>query len=171
MAGGEFPNLSKPSEGMEITSPKDAHYNCIGWAADDKVLRFWWPTTLYYWPRGVAREVSRDAFVAAFQTRGFEPCDDESLEDGYIKIALYEQGGEPTHAARQLPDGRWTSKLGKNHDITHNTVRGVEGPLYGRAVLYMRRPIAPAAPPVSPTSTLHATDGHDVDDGPAPDGS
>ena len=31
---------------------------------------------------------------------------------------------EVTHAARQLPSGKWTSKLGDADDIEHNTLEG-----------------------------------------------
>lgn len=54
---------------------------------------------------------------------------------------------EPTHMARQLPDGTWSSKLGPNEDITHFTLDALES--YGRAhgardeygcdVLYLKR--------------------------------
>ena len=44
-----------------------------------------------------------------------------------IRIALYCLDGRPTHAARQLPDGKWTSKLGNGPVVTHNTPHGVEG--------------------------------------------
>jgi hypothetical protein len=51
-------------------------------------------------------------------------------------------GGEPTHAAKQLPDGRWKSKLGDFEDIEHNTVKAVEDDYcYGTVVQYMKRPI------------------------------
>jgi hypothetical protein len=44
------------------------------------------------------------------------------------------------HAARQLPTGRWTSKLGKAVDIEHDTPEGVTGPVYGAVVKFLRRP-------------------------------
>ena len=46
----------------------------------------------------------------------------------------------PTHAAKQLPNGRWTSKLGRSQDVEH-TLEGLEGSAYGRARLVMRRPV------------------------------
>lgn len=56
---------------------------------------------------------------------------------------------EPTHMARQLANGMWTSKLGGNEDITHFTLDALEsyGPIrirdeYGCGVIYMRRFIA-----------------------------
>jgi hypothetical protein len=92
------------------TSPYKRRYNCFAWAAGDDGN--WW-CPLAYWPEGVPREDTLEAFVAAFETRGYAECADSSLEDGYEKVALYavrEAGVDvPTHAARQLVDGRWTS--------------------------------------------------------------
>ena len=58
-------------------------------------------------------------------------CLEETLESGFEKVALYGSGFMYTHAARQLPDGRWTSKLGQKEDITHNTPDDVAGGVYG----------------------------------------
>ncbi len=49
--------------------------------------------------------------------------------------------GLPTHAARQLASGRWTSKLGKAEDIEHD-LHDLEGDLYGIVVLLMKRPLS-----------------------------
>jgi hypothetical protein len=51
--------------------------------------------------------------------------------------------GSPTHAARQLDNGRWTSKLGELEDIEHS-LRDLEGAAYGTVVQVMKRP-RPAA--------------------------
>jgi hypothetical protein len=42
-------------------------------------------------------------------------------------------------AARQQVDGSWTSKLGKQIDISH-TLRGIEGSVYGQVIDFMKRP-------------------------------
>ena len=80
-----------------------------------------------------------DLFLAA----GYELCGDGNLEDGYEKIAIYAKDGEPTHAARQLGDGRWTSKLGKYEDIEHDSLDALNGEgfgEYGSVALFMVRP-------------------------------
>ncbi|KYC37161.1 hypothetical protein WA1_46890 [Scytonema hofmannii PCC 7110] len=51
-----------------------------------------------------------------YQTFGYTRCNSFELESGFQKIAIYtkpsgELDGVPTHVARQLPNGRWTSKL------------------------------------------------------------
>jgi hypothetical protein len=35
------------------------------------------------------------------------------------------------HFAWQLKDGNWTSKLGKDVDISHKTLQAIEGEIYG----------------------------------------
>ena len=71
----------------------------------------------------------------------FEECANSQLEAGFEKVALYATDrGTVTHAARQLKNGLWTSKLGPNHDVEH-TIEALEGGLYGRAIKFLRRAI------------------------------
>ena len=85
-------------------------------------------------------EVTLVAFIEAFMALSYEKCEDGSLEDGYQKIALFADDSDlPTHAARQLPNGAWTSKLGRLEDIVHDAVEDVSGPTYGAPVQFMRR--------------------------------
>jgi hypothetical protein len=80
------------------------------------------------------------AFMAVFSLLGYELCETAAPEPGYEKIALFaDSSGTPTHAARQLPDGRWTSKLGNLEDIEHD-LDDLSGKLYGRVAQLMRRP-------------------------------
>ncbi len=141
----DFPNLQ---EG-DYTKKSDAtrEYNCIAWAAED-TSAWWWPSLdlgRSYWPEGIPREETVDAFVAAFRTKGYEACDTGVLEKGFEKVALYVDAQIiPTHAARQMENGQWTSKLGEFEDIDHLTVECLQGDgqgQYGRAFLYMKRPI------------------------------
>ena len=74
-----FPGLN--SENTRITSPKDRSYNCIAWAAGDS-RRFWWPGVDGYWPEGVLRDESVDAFTAAYEALGYSPCRDGAFEGG-----------------------------------------------------------------------------------------
>jgi len=121
-----FPNLA--AHGYRETSPVSTVYNCIAWAAgvDDD---WWWPDPGFvsYWPETAPRAETLDAFQAVFTSLGYEPCSDGKLEPGFEKVAFYARDGKPKHAARQLPDGFWTSKLGPAIDITH-TLDGLEGP-------------------------------------------
>ena len=60
---------------------------------------------------------------------------------GYEKIAIYAFVGQFTHAARQLDNGQWTSKLGFREVITHPTLAALSGGIYGNVHCIMRRPI------------------------------
>ena len=124
----------------DITSPRDRAYNCIAWAAGQSDA-WWWPdpTGQYYWPASVPRQESVDAFVAAFGSLGYVQCDDEQPETGFDRVALFARAGTPTHAARQLRSGLWTSKLGQDVDIIHS-LRALEGDRYGTVATVMKRP-------------------------------
>jgi len=94
-----------------------------------------------YWPPNVDRNTTLDSFLRAYGTLGYAPCADDTLEAGFEKIAIYvDIVGEPTHAALQLADGRWTSKMGDFEDIEHLTPQDVGGPGYGKPHSYMKRP-------------------------------
>ena len=132
-----FPNLSR--DDYQIVSDPDPLYNCIAWALGIND-QWWWPIRGSYWPSEVPREETVEAFIRAFGTRGFEPCSDGSMDPGFEKIAIYaDSRGTPTHAARQVENGRWISKIGGYVDIEHHTLRGLEGPTYGTAIMFLRR--------------------------------
>ena len=80
------------------------------------------------------------AFEAAYGTLGYEPCDDSEVESEYEKIVIYvKSNNEPSHVAKQLPDGRWSSKLGMLIDIAHVDLECLVGDFYGRPSVFMRR--------------------------------
>jgi hypothetical protein len=114
-------------------------YNCIAWACgrDD----VWcWPDEYgqYFWPIP-RRECSINAFVELFASIGYSPCINASTENGFLKIALYVKAGQITHAARQLPTGKWTSKLGQYIDIEHDFSEVLDGPEYGTASIFLKK--------------------------------
>jgi hypothetical protein len=126
-----------------ITSPADDRYNCIAWAAHDKE-RWWRPDEDSYWPEEAPREESIAAFITAYGALGFVSCDDSLLEPGYEKVAIYSgPDGTPTHVARQLPSGVWSSKLGQLQDIQHH-LDDLAGSAYGSCAHFLKRerPIA-----------------------------
>jgi len=83
--------------------------------------------------------------IDAYAHCGYELCSDAELADGYEKIAIFERDNEPRHVARQLPTGKWTSKLGDQVDIEHHDVESVGGVLYGEPTVFLRRPVLSAA--------------------------
>jgi hypothetical protein len=120
------------------SSPATWIYNCIAWAAG-VTDTWWWPVPGRYWPFGVPREETITAFLALFATLGYTPVATHDLEADVEKIALYATDGTPTHAARQLPSGMWTSKLGPSIDIEHATPDAVAGGVYGEVVAILGR--------------------------------
>jgi hypothetical protein len=135
-----FPGLR--GTGYQVTSPLDKTYNCIAWAAGD-TSRWWWPVDAdplqkAYWPPNALRTLTLEAFCEAFATLGYAVCNDDRSEAGYEKVALFALLGEPKHAARQLPSGRWTSKLGRGEDIEHG-LHDLTGMVYGSVVLVLKR--------------------------------
>jgi hypothetical protein len=135
-----FPGLHGAS--FQVTSPATEIYNCIAWAAGD-VGRWWWHDVLgqRYWPPGVVRAETLAAFQDAFASLGFVLCQTSDVDPGFEKIALYAVDQDPQHAARQLANGRWTSKLGELEDIEHS-LADLEGVEYGKVVVLMKRPIS-----------------------------
>ena len=135
----DFPNTK--IEPFIQTSYEDVRYNCIAWAASDDTR--WYepdPYGIYYWPINIDREYTTEAYINLYETLGYLRCNNGDLETGFIKIAVFENGGLPSHAARQLTDGNWTSKLGKNIDVTH-TIFSIEDGLYGVVIQYLRKPV------------------------------
>jgi hypothetical protein len=138
-----FPGLR--GSGYEVQSPPDDVYNCIAWAAGaTNTSRWWWPfgdPQRTYWPEGVPREETAEAFRQLFETLGYAVCGHAEAGPEFEKVALFADAqGCPSRAARQLPGGRWTSKLGAQEDVEHG-LQDLEGTEYGAVVLIMKRPL------------------------------
>ncbi len=134
----EFPGLR--SGGYEVSSAATPAYNCIAWALGD-TSNVWWPDRQRQceWPRLTPREWTIDAFVLAFATFGYTLSDNSNLETGIEKVALYALNAKPMHASRQLDDGMWTSKCGRDADIRHE-LAALEGSEYGKVTAILARP-------------------------------
>jgi hypothetical protein len=147
-----FANLAVAD--YQVTSKATEEYNCISWSVhvEDQVI---WPDEdeQFSWPVNLPRSESVEVFTEFFVAAGYELCDDGELDAAYEKVALYVDDGLVVHAARQLPNGRWTSKLGAECDICHNMLGGLEGPVYGQVSVYLRRMqsgVKPTLPPLHP---------------------
>ncbi|HEX8360526.1 MAG TPA: hypothetical protein VF613_10475 [Longimicrobium sp.] len=138
----KFPSLGDTR--FRVTSPATGEYTCIGYAAGD-ADRVWlpdpWPEGVYYWPEGVPREHTIGAWTRVFESIGYRPCENRELERDIEKVAVYADARGPQHVARQLPNGRWTSKVGTMEDIEHE-LYGLEGASYGEVMLVLGRKIA-----------------------------
>ena len=133
-----FPDLR--TAGYRVTSPATPSYNCFAWAGED--TRNWWqPLELhgYFWPAEIPAELTLESLAAVYQGLGYSACDSAEFELGFEKIAIYaEPDGTPTHAARQISSGAWTSKLGELEDIEHLTLASLET-FYGKVRKILRR--------------------------------
>ena len=134
-----FPDLRET--GYQITSPATPSYNCFAWAGDD--TRYWWqPIALrgFYWPDEIPGELNMENLTAVYKLLGYSVCESREVEAGVEKIAIYaEADGMPTHAARQLSSGKWTSKLGELEDVEHAALEGLER-FYGKVKQILGRP-------------------------------
>ena len=131
----EIPGLK--ASGYEVTSQPSNVYNCVAWAAG--VDTDWWSHLIgYYWP--ARRSPAVEALVEVFVNLGYEICDNRDREPGFEKVAVFGRSGRWSHAARQIEDGRWTSKLGPDEDIIHSSPDDLAGQLYGEVHCIMRRP-------------------------------
>lgn len=135
-----YPRLN--SGEYRITSPESELYNCVAWALKEQD-RLWWPepTDGYFWPQNIPVEETLETFLMLFLSLGFETCQGVQQEEGYEKIAIYvDEDGIPNHTARQLPSGKWTSKLGDLEDIEHE-LEGLtgSGSAYGVVEIVVKR--------------------------------
>jgi len=134
----DFPRLQQ--SGFIEISPRDKTYNCIAFAVGRKDA--WWqafPAPGYYWPPFVPNDESVDALTRLFETLGYAVCPDGKYESEYDKVAIYATGSEYTHAALQVREDWWASKLGKSIDIQHR-LDALEGGIYGQVARFLKRP-------------------------------
>ena len=135
------------------TSPPTPRYNCTAWA-NGSAARWWDPSKGYFWPKGIPRDGTIDAYTRLFELCGFKRCTTGEVESTVEKIAIYGDGFVFKHVARQLENGNWTSKLGRLADIEHRELDWLIGDAYGVVVLYMSRarlhPLAGKLPPITP---------------------
>lgn len=140
-----FENPKFPNSRIDpflLTSPQTPIYNCIAWAYG-VIDKWYWPDTsgIYYWPDNIPREERIDSFIELFESIGYKICDDGELEEKFQKIAIYADNlSNPTHSARQLKNGLWTSKLGQSFDVTH-TIYSMSDGFYGSVSVFMKREI------------------------------
>ncbi len=124
-----FPGLATTP--WSIKSPLDDCYKCIAWAACRTDIQ-WWPAAGNpdaYWPPGADYNDSVDAFIQAFGTIGYRPCEDSKFQIGYQKVAIYASSDRRVlHMARQHFFGRgWLSKCGSLEDIQHADLECIAG--------------------------------------------
>ena len=131
-----FPNLN-PDEYI-VTSEETSSYNCLAWAAEDNTR--WWGVE-DYWPESAPKVWTLESLETIFENIGYERCESADYELDFVKVAIFVDADEvPTHVARQLRSGNWTSKLGEWEDIEHKNPEGLAGTasIYGKVALVMK---------------------------------
>jgi hypothetical protein len=126
----------KSEETPVIRSHIVPSYNCIAFAAGD-TTRWWEPDQAgqYFWPSHIPREYTVERCVEVFEWLGYEKCANATPESGFEKVSVYYTPvgnpwiprGSPTHAALQMDNGIWKSKLGPWEDIEHLTLECLNG--------------------------------------------
>jgi hypothetical protein len=132
----DFPRLAAGT--FRVTSPPNFNNNCLAWAAGD-ATRWWEKAKGAFWPDDRIPDDEVGGWVRIFQMQGYSEASDSDFEAGFEKVAIYAGAEGPTHAARQLPSGEWTSKLGPGYDIEHQRPEVLEGGIYGAVVQVLRR--------------------------------
>ena len=124
-----FPNLI--NNHCKIIHPLSRHYNCISWTVNDQ-KKWWWPDQdrLHYWPDEAIRDESIEAFIQFYGLMGYVVCENGSTEEEFEKISIYIVNGKPIHAARQLNNGKWSSKIG-GFEVIEHTLEALTGSEFG----------------------------------------
>ena len=150
------PNYQEGING-ETTSGQTSLYNCIAYSVWNEFTYIWPdPDEEYAWPPTIPRNDSIEAFLEFYRLCGFEQCVDIVPEPGHEKIIIYELNGRVAHAARQLNDRQWTSKVGDLTDVMHINPEVVESERNGYPTYAVRRPwtgTPPQLPPLHPPLT------------------
>lgn len=135
---GSIPGLTAAD--YELTSEACDDYNCVAWVAGDTRRRWDDENEDLYWPvNAILRDGTFASLIEALQTLEFEACASGEYEDGFEKVAIYGSEGKWRHAAKQLPDGRWSSKCGKLDDIAHRYLTDVNCEDYGTVYGFLKR--------------------------------
>ncbi|MES2649609.1 MAG: hypothetical protein V4717_22210 [Bacteroidota bacterium] len=136
----QWPNLN--SSNHELTSPPTSTYNCVAWANGmDHIV-----VDLSLDEDGeplIYPDLSCWLYIEYYQKAGFELCDSHIYEQGYEKIALYENSQQTfEHVALQRNEGVWLSKVGELEDIQHTTLEALQCvSYYGLPKWFMKRKI------------------------------
>jgi hypothetical protein len=137
----EFPAL-RGGVGYRDTSDETPVYNCLSWALGIDWTRYDPEPRVagYYWFPGLQRKWDEETLRILFEKHDYSLADNTDLEIGFEKVVFYsDENGVPAHFARQLPNGKWTSKIGAYNDIEHDTLECLISPIYGRPGLTLKR--------------------------------
>jgi hypothetical protein len=131
-----FPHLGAE---FEVLGPASKTYNCIAWTIN--------VTDHWVWPGRKDQPATVSDFDTLYGQHGYRRVSGLNYQRvaGVEKIVLYGKSKadgttEPTHGARQLSDGSWSSKLGQLPLIRHLEPTDLDGSAYGVPVALYTRP-------------------------------
>jgi len=91
-----------------------------------------------YWPVGIPKNLSMNAFEQMYALFGYERCTDMRYEPGYKKIIIYGYDAKEISHAAVVCDGYCMSKMGKYVIIKHQA-DSLIGKEYGQIIMCVRR--------------------------------
>lgn len=121
-----------------IPNSESMEYNCISHTLNINNDISWPFDNNNYWP--VSRNLTKESFDKFYEFHGFEKMNllDFSYDSKYIKVALYTNKGIPTHAAIQVDEFFWESKIGELGIIKHDLFE-IEDNVYGEVAQIYRK--------------------------------
>jgi hypothetical protein len=125
----KFPNAIIGTN-LRYTSLRTEDYNCTAWATE--IIHDW-----VQFDNGYDTRIS--TYISYFEQKNFVRTDNKEVEIGVTKIAIYFEGEEFKHVARQLKNGKWTSKIGDWEDVEHDNIEILFGEFYGTQTIIMQR--------------------------------
>ena len=131
--------------GYRDTSEETIVYNCLAWALGINWTRYDPEPKCagYYWFPGLPRKWDVPTIRLLFEKHGYVIADNYDLEAGFEKVVFFtDDAGIPQHFARQLPSGKWTSKMGDLNDIEHDSLNSIANSIYGSPGLVLKRNVA-----------------------------
>lgn len=79
-----FPNsVTSP---FEVTSSPNVNYNCISWAYGVNNIKMWPSTPGFFWSDNIKNDINLNSFIDLFESIGYSVCENDSLENGFLKI-------------------------------------------------------------------------------------
>jgi hypothetical protein len=122
---------------FKIFKTEEKNYNCLA-----HTLGFdYWIWTNERWPTDVPRNLRVESFRLLYKKYGYSEISDDSYEEGYDKVAIYESHGYPLHVCKQSGN-MWTSKLGGRFYILEHKLDWLSGSAeyaYGNVALILKK--------------------------------
>ena len=137
-----FPNSERDK--FKHHSEETTEYNCIAFALEiqdkwiDPETQDPLDGTKPWWPDKIPRDRTLSTFIKLFELYGFQKCLDKNLEEDYVRIAIFVRGDKVAHAARQIGNGMWVSKLGNGVDCIHS-LSAIHNGMYGVVRQFMKK--------------------------------